>query len=126
MRAFFEVVGRDIAEAKAAGDPAGLAEPLEKALGDLQARDDVACQNGMADPNNAGAGAYAYMQLMGLVASAGCGSRWPAVSDRLQDDAGEDRALPRGQAGHRALLRRRANWSRRARCGARSRPAPTA
>ena len=31
VRALFELIGRDIAEAKAAGDPAGVAEPLEKA-----------------------------------------------------------------------------------------------
>ena len=37
IRAFFELVASDIAEAKAAGDPAGIAAPLEKAAGDLQA-----------------------------------------------------------------------------------------
>ena len=57
----------DIAEAKAAGDPAGVAAALEPALGDLQAATMWLAQNGMADPDNAGAGAYAYMELMGLV-----------------------------------------------------------
>ena len=42
IRSFFEVVGKDIADAKAAGDPAGIAAALEPALQDLQARDDVA------------------------------------------------------------------------------------
>ena len=67
VRAFLELVGRDIAEAKAAGDPAGVAAALEPALSDLQGATMWLAQNGMADPDNAGAGAYAYMDLMGLV-----------------------------------------------------------
>src|SRR5919112_2070835 len=67
VRAFFEMLGRDIAEAKGAGDPAGVAAALEPAVQDLQAATMWLAQNGMADPDNAGAGAYAYMQLMGLV-----------------------------------------------------------
>jgi len=67
IRAYFEVVGKDVAEAKQAGDPAGIAAALEPALQDLQASTMWLAQNGMADPNNAGAGAYAYMDLMGLV-----------------------------------------------------------
>ena len=68
VRTFFEIVGRDIAEARAAGDPAGVAAALEPAVADLQAATMWLAQNGMADPNNAGAGAYAYQDLMGLVA----------------------------------------------------------
>jgi alkylation response protein AidB-like acyl-CoA dehydrogenase len=67
IRTFFEVVGRDIGEAKRAGDPAGIASALEPALHDLQAATIWLAQHGMADPDNAGAGAYAYMDLMGLV-----------------------------------------------------------
>src|SRR5690348_396486 len=67
VRSFFELLGRDIAEATQAGDPAGVAAALEPALQDLQATTMWLAQNGMADPNNAGAGAYAYMDLMGLV-----------------------------------------------------------
>jgi alkylation response protein AidB-like acyl-CoA dehydrogenase len=67
VRAFFELVGREIAEAKAAGDPAGVASALEPALADLQSATMWLAQHGMQDPNNAGAGAYAYMELMGLV-----------------------------------------------------------
>ena len=68
VRTFFEVVGRDIADAKAAGDPAGVAAALEPAVQDLQAATMWLAQHGMTDPNNAGAGAYAYQDLMGLVA----------------------------------------------------------
>ncbi|HVF38156.1 MAG TPA: acyl-CoA dehydrogenase C-terminal domain-containing protein [Sphingomicrobium sp.] len=93
VRAFFELVSSDIAEAKSAGDPAGVAEPLEKALGHLQASTMWLAQHGMADPNNAGAGAYAYMQLMGLV---GLGWMWlkmAGVSSRLLGEPGEERGF---------------------------------
>src|SRR6476660_8708301 len=52
VRTFFEMVSRDIADAKAAGDPAGVAAALEPALGDLQAATMWLAQNGMADPHN--------------------------------------------------------------------------
>jgi hypothetical protein len=67
VRTFFELVGRDIADAKTRGDPAGLAAALEPALHDLQAATMWLAQNAPANPDNAGAGAYAYMDLMGLV-----------------------------------------------------------
>src|SRR5690348_7290814 len=90
IRTFFEVVGKDIAEAKAAGVPAGIAAALEAALQDLQASTMWLAQNGMADPNNAGAGAYAYMDLMGLVS---LGWMWlkmaTASQAALNDGAGD-------------------------------------
>jgi len=67
VRTFFELIGRDIADAKQAGDPGGVAAALEPALQDLQAATMWLAQNGMANPDNAGAGAYAYMDLMGQV-----------------------------------------------------------
>ena len=93
IRAYFDAVGRDIAEAKAAGDPAGVAEPLEKALGHLQAATMWLAQNGMADPNNAGAGAYAYMQLMGLVSLGWMWLKMAGVSARLKNEGSEDAAF---------------------------------
>jgi hypothetical protein len=93
VRALFELIGRDIAEAKAAGDPAGVAEPLEKALGHLQGATMWLAQHGMADPNNAGAGAYAYMQLMGLVSLGWMWLKMAGVSARLKGEAGEDGAF---------------------------------
>src|SRR5688572_11701663 len=93
VRLFFETVARDIADARAAGDPAGLAGPLEAALGQLQAATMWLAQNGMADPDNAGAGAYAYMQLMGMVALGWMWLKMAAVSTRLKDDPGEDRGF---------------------------------
>ena len=93
VRLFFETVTREIADTRAAGDPAGLAAPLESALGELQSATMWLAQNGMADPDHAGAGAYAYMQLMGLVALGWMWLKMAAVSDRLKEDAGEDRAF---------------------------------
>jgi len=93
VRAFFEVLAHDIADAKAAGDEAGIADPLEKAVGHLQAATMWLAQNGMADPDNAGAGAYAYMQLMGLVTLGWMWLKMAKVSARLKDEPGEDRAF---------------------------------
>jgi len=90
VRALFELIGRDIAEARAAGDPSGIADPLEKALQHLQSATMWLAQNGMADPNNAGAGAYAYMQLMGLVSLGWMWLKMASVSSRLKDEAGKD------------------------------------
>src|SRR3954449_12068651 len=89
IRAFFEVVGKDIADGKTAGDPGGIASALEPALQDMQAATMWLAQNGMADADNAGAGAYAYMDLMGLVS---LGWMW------LKMAAAASRALAEGAA----------------------------
>jgi alkylation response protein AidB-like acyl-CoA dehydrogenase len=91
VRAFFELVGRDIAEAKSSGDPAGVATALEPALGDLQAATMWLAQNGMANPDNAGAGAYPYMDLMGLVSLGWMWLKMAAASERALKDGGEDK-----------------------------------
>jgi len=93
VRLFFETVARDIADARAAGDPAGVAGPLEAALGELQSATMWLAQNGVADPDNAGAGAYAYMQLMGLVSLGWMWLKMAGVSARLRDDKDEDQAF---------------------------------
>ena len=93
VRALFQLIGRDIADAKAAGDPAGIAVPLEEAMGELQRATMWLAQNGMADPDNAGAGAYAYMQLMGLVALGWMWLKMASASARLVGEPGEDRAF---------------------------------
>jgi alkylation response protein AidB-like acyl-CoA dehydrogenase len=82
VRRFFELLAHDIAEAKAAGDPAGVAAALEPALGELQRATMWLAQNAPADPDNAGAGAYAYMELMGLVALGWMWLKLAAASDR--------------------------------------------
>ena len=48
-------------------------------------------QNGMADPNNAGAGAYAYQDLMGVVAFGWMWLKMAAAAKRALDtDASDD------------------------------------
>nr|WP_294849900.1 acyl-CoA dehydrogenase C-terminal domain-containing protein [uncultured Sphingomonas sp.] len=93
VRAFFGLLAADIAAAKDAGDPAGIVEPLEKAVGHLQGATMWLAQNGMADPDNAGAGSYAYMQLMGLVALGWMWMKMAVASGSLKDEAGEDKAF---------------------------------
>ena len=93
VRSFFELVGRDIAEAKAAGDPAGIASALEPALQDLQAATMWLAQNGMANPDNAGAGAYPYMELMGVVSLGWMWLKMAAASAKAIAEGADDRSF---------------------------------
>jgi len=93
VRAFFELVGREIADAKQAGDPGGVGAALEPALADLQAATMWLAQNGMADPDHAGAGAYAYMDLMGLVSLGWMWLKIAAASTRAIADGDPDVAF---------------------------------
>jgi alkylation response protein AidB-like acyl-CoA dehydrogenase len=90
VRLFFETVGKDIADAKAAGDPSGVAAALETAMADLQAATMWLAQNGMADPYNAGAGAYAYQDLMGLVAYGWMWLKLAAAAKKALDGGASD------------------------------------
>ena len=90
IRGFLELVGREIADAKQAGDPAGVAAALEPALQDLQVATMWLAQNGMTDPDNAGAGAYAYMDLMGLVSLGWMWLKMAAASQHAIDQGTED------------------------------------
>ncbi|HEX2762856.1 MAG TPA: acyl-CoA dehydrogenase C-terminal domain-containing protein [Allosphingosinicella sp.] len=68
VQAFFKMLAEEIAEAKGAGgEGAALAAALETATADLQASTMWLMQNGLANPNNAGAAAYPYMTLLGTV-----------------------------------------------------------
>jgi hypothetical protein len=93
VRGFFELVGRDIADAKAAGDPAGVAAGLEPALADLQAATMWLAQNGMANPDNAGAGAYPYMDLLGLVSFGWMWLKMARASSCALSDGVDDKAF---------------------------------
>ncbi len=68
MRAYFALVSEALADAKADERLAGVAGPLEKSLGELQTATMWLMTNAMAKPDNAGAGATAYLHLMGIVA----------------------------------------------------------
>jgi hypothetical protein len=76
VQAFLKLLADEIADARGRdGDGEGgvLAAAVEKAVGDLQSATMWLMQNGMANPNNAGAAAYPYMTLMGVV---GLGLMW--------------------------------------------------
>jgi hypothetical protein len=67
IQAFFALVGEEIAGGKADPPAADIAARLEKAVGELQAATMWLMRNGLTNPNNAGAAAYSYMTLMGIV-----------------------------------------------------------
>ncbi|GEQ99082.1 acyl-CoA dehydrogenase [Iodidimonas gelatinilytica] len=67
IQTYFKLVGGFIKE-NSEGDIADFTAPLSKALKDLQAATMWLMQNGMKNPDNAGAAATSYMHLMGLVA----------------------------------------------------------
>ncbi len=68
IQALFEEVGKEIAAAKVDARLADLAGRVEKSNGELQAATMWLMQNGLSNPNNAGAAAYDYMHLTGIVA----------------------------------------------------------
>ncbi len=67
LRAYLAFAGQAVADAAADARLAVVAEPLGKALGELQAATLWLMQNGMANPNNAGSGATAYLDILGIV-----------------------------------------------------------
>ncbi len=69
VQTLFRIVGEDVAAAKTNPETAAFATALEKANGELQAATMWFMQNGMQNPENIGAGAYSYMQIMGIVAT---------------------------------------------------------
>ncbi len=68
IQSFFRIVGEEAGQAKQKEELAVIANAVEQASGDLQTATMWLMQNGMANPNNAGAAAYPYMTLMGTVA----------------------------------------------------------
>ena len=73
VQAFFALVDGECAAAKGDARFSPIAERLEKGNGELKAATMWLMQNGMSNPNNAGAGAHHYMHIMGLV---GLGLMW--------------------------------------------------
>lgn len=77
LQALNKLITDTIAEAKGTEELKPLAEALERSLGHLQAATMWLMQNAMANPNNAGAAAYPYMQMAGLVS---LGLMWLKIS----------------------------------------------
>jgi hypothetical protein len=85
IQAFFKLVGEEVALGKADPVTAPIAEALEKANQQLQAATMWLMQNAMTNPNNAGAAAYAYMHIMGIVS---VGLMWLRMARAAQAQLG--------------------------------------
>ncbi|MGQ2931887.1 MAG: acyl-CoA dehydrogenase C-terminal domain-containing protein, partial [Sphingopyxis sp.] len=81
-------VDGECARAKDVPELADFAERLEKANGELKAATMWFMANGMANPNNVGAGAHHYMHIMGIVA---LGSMWLMMAEAAQKALAEGR-----------------------------------
>jgi len=92
IQLFFKIVGEEVAAAKAEPRLAPFAEALEKANGQLQAATMWLMQNGMANPNNAGAGAHHYMHIMGIVTVGLMWLRMASAAVARIDAGDEDKA----------------------------------
>jgi alkylation response protein AidB-like acyl-CoA dehydrogenase len=68
IQAFFAIVDKECADAKSDEALSNLAIRLEKANGELKAATMWLMQNGLSNPNAAGAAAYHYMHIAGIVA----------------------------------------------------------
>ncbi len=87
LQLFFKIVGEEAAAAKSNPALTDFAARLENALGELQAATMWLMQNGLTNPDNAGAGSTAYMHITGIVA---LGLMWlrSAVAAQAALDAG--------------------------------------
>ena len=81
VQALFATIDAECASAKDIAELADFAARLEKANGELKAATMWFMANGLANPNNVGAGAHHYMHLMGLVA---VGSMWLMMAGAAQ------------------------------------------
>ncbi len=81
IQLFFGVVAGEIATAKTIPELTDFAARLEKAMGDLQASTMWLMQNGLTNPDNAGAASVPYMHLMGIVA---VGMMWLRMATAAQ------------------------------------------
>ena len=85
---------------------APIAIALERANNDLQTATLWLMQNGMANPNNAGAAAYPFMTLMGIVCLGLMWLRMAKASSEALANGTDNADFHKQQARHRPLLRR--------------------
>jgi hypothetical protein len=86
VQAFFKEVGEFCEENRSDEKMAPLTKPLKKGLNDLQAATMWLVQNGMSNPDNAGAASTDYMHLFGLVA---LGYMWGRMARTAQGKLAE-------------------------------------
>ena len=82
VQLLFATIAEEIAAAKLKPDLMDFALRLEAATADLQAATMWFMQNGLTNPNNAGAGAVPYMHLMGIVT---LGLMWLRMATAAQE-----------------------------------------
>lgn len=85
IQLLFKIIAEEVAEAKKQERLSALADALERANGQLQAATMWLMQNAMQNPNNAGAAAYSYMHLMGIVSVGLMWLRMASAAIRMLD-----------------------------------------
>src|SRR5688500_9309824 len=90
--AYYKLHAEEIAERKSSDARTVIANALEKAVGDLQSATMWLMQNGMANPDNADAASYSYMNLMGLVTLGLMWLRMAKASSAALAEGTEDKA----------------------------------
>ena len=93
IQSFFRLLSGEVAEASQIEALKPLLGEFSRAIGDLQAATMWLAQNAPADPDNAGAGAYAYMELMGLVSLGWMWLKMAAASSRALEAGEGDRGF---------------------------------
>ncbi len=93
IQALFAEVGKEVAAAKADARLADLAGRVEKTNGELQAATLWLMQNGLTDPNNAGAAAYDYMHLTGIVSLGLMWLRMARAAGAALDSGSDEKAF---------------------------------
>ena len=94
IQAFLKLLGEEIGEAKGGeGEAAEVAAALEKGVADLQTATMWLMQNGLTNPNHAGAAAYPYMTLTGIVCVGLMWLRMTKASGAALANGGGDKAF---------------------------------
>ena len=93
VQTLFALLASEIEVAKAKPGLTEYASRLEKASGDLQASTMWLMQNGMANPDNAGAGSTSYLHLMGIVSLGLMWLRMASAAQAALDAGTEDTAF---------------------------------
>jgi alkylation response protein AidB-like acyl-CoA dehydrogenase len=93
LQAFLALVAGEAAAAKSNPELIDFATKLEASLADLQGSTMWLMQNGMANPDNAGAGSTSYMHLMGIVALGLMWLRMASAAHAALQAGSDDRAF---------------------------------
>ena len=93
VQAFFALVEGECADAGGDAQLAVIADPVARANGELKAATMWLMQNGMANPNDAGAGAHHYMHILGIVALGLMWLRMAKVSAEALAGGASDKAF---------------------------------